>query len=224
MKYFESFPKLIYTFGQDNFNQQLVTNIFARSSFLREVANNVDIAYEYQVQDSDTPEIIAHKVYGDPYRSWIVLLYNKIINPYYDWPMKNDVLETYVANKYGTSLELTKSTIHHYEKVVDQVASYNGVVLQKNTASFIISTYDYNQNTESLVLNTLPTTADTSVTISTETLNYNTYTLTVTTTHKAVSNYTYEFNENEKRRTIKLLEDIYVTRVEQEFKEIMRDG
>lgn len=224
MKYFESFPKLIYTFGQDNFNQQLVTNIFARSSFLREVANNVDIAYEYQVQDSDTPEIIAHKVYGDPYRSWIVLLYNKIINPYYDWPMKNDVLEAYVANKYGTSLELTKSTIHHYEKVVDQVASYNGVVLQKNTASFIISTYDYNQNTESLVLNTLPTTADTSVTISTETLNYNTYTLTVTTTHKAVSNYTYEFNENEKRRTIKLLEDIYVTRVEQEFKEIMRDG
>ena len=224
MKYFENFPKLIYTFGQDNFNQQLVTNIFARSSFLREVANNVDIAYEYQVQDSDTPEIIAHKVYGDPYRSWIVLLYNKIINPYYDWPMKNDVLETFVADKYNMTLEQSKSTIHHYEKVVDQVAAFNGVTLEKNTSSYTISTYDYNQNTEALVLNTLPNTADTSVVISAETFNYNTYTLTVTTTHKAVSNFTHEFNENEKRRTIKLLEDIYVTRVEQEFKEIMRDG
>jgi len=224
MKYFESFSKLVYTFGQDNFNQQLVTNIFARSNFLREVANNVDIAYEYQVQDSDTPEIIAHKVYGDAYRSWIVLLYNKIINPYYDWPMKNDVLETYVANKYHITLEQSKSTIHHYEKEIEQTATYGGVVLDKNTTTYTISTYDYNQNTGSLVLNTLPNTADTYVTISTETFNYNTYILTVTTNHKAVSNFTYEFNENEKRRKIKLLEDIYVAQIEQEFKEIMRDG
>lgn len=224
MKYFENFPRLIYTFDKNVENQQFVVDILARSSFLREVANNTNIAYEYQIQDSDTPEIIAHKIYGDPYRNWIILLFNQIINPFYDWPMKNEVLNSFVENKYGTTINEAKSNIHHYEKEVKEVASFNGIVLEENIKTYIISQYDYNQNTNSLIENALPTTADTSLVVNTETYNYNTYILTVTTTHKAVSNYTYEFNENEKRRSIKLLQDFYVTRVEDEFKEIMRNG
>jgi hypothetical protein len=224
MKYFESFPKLVYTFDKNVENQQYVVDILARSAFLREVANNVDLAYEYQVQDSDTPEIIAHKVYGDAYRSWIILLYNQIINPFYDWPLKIDALDSYISDKYQTTLDQSKNDIHHYEKEILKVTSFNGVELERNTVTYTISTYDYNQNTATLVLNSLPNTADTSLVVSTETFNYNTYILTVTTTHKAVSNYTYEFNENEKRRNIKILQDFYVTRVEDEFREIMRNG
>ena len=84
MKYFGAFTKTIYTFDKNTENQQLVVNILNRSSFLREVANNTDIAYDYQVQDSDTPEIIAHKIYGTPYRNWVILLLNNIVNPYFD--------------------------------------------------------------------------------------------------------------------------------------------
>lgn len=224
MKYFENFPKLIYTFDKDTQNQQFVVDILSRSNFLREVANNTNIAYEYNIQDSDTPEIIAHKIYGDPYRNWIVLMFNRILNPYYDWPMKNDVLESYVTNKYGTSIEQSKTDIHHYEKEVQEVASFNGLVLEQNTKTYTISTHGYDEETGELTINVLPTVADTSVTISTESFNYNTYVLTVTTNHKAVSNFTYEFLENEKRRRIRLLEEIYVARVEDEFKEIMRNG
>lgn len=224
MKYFENFPKLVYTFDKNRLDQQLVVNIFARSTFLREVANNTELAYEYQIQDSDTPEIIAHKIYGTPYRSWLVLLFNRIVNPYYDWPLKNDVLDSFVVNKYNTTLEQSKLDIHHYEKEVKEVASFNGVVLQENTKTFRISTYDYNQNTETLILNTLPNVADTSVVISTDTFNYNTYVLTVTTNHKAVSNYTYELEENEKKRTIKLLDESFIDRVETEFRELMING
>ena len=224
MKYFENFPKLIYTLGQNNLNQQLVTDILSRSNFLREIRDNVDIAYEYQIKDSDTPEIIAHKIYGDAYRSWIILLFNQIINPYYDWPMKNDVLETYITNKYSMNVETSRNTIHHYEKEIERVSTYSNIVLDSNTQTFIISQYDFNSNTNALVENTLPSVADTSLVIDTDTFNYPQYTLTVTTKHKAVSNYTYEFNENEKRRKIRLLEDFYVQRVEQEFKEIMRNA
>lgn len=224
MKYFENFPKLIYTFDKNSLDQQLVVNIFARSTFLREVANNTDIAYEYQVQDSDTPEIIAHKIYGTPYRSWLVLLFNRITNPYYDWPLKNDILDTFVAKKYNTTLEQSKLDIHHYEKEVKEVATYNGVVLEENIKTYRISTYEFNQNTESLLLNALPTDADTSLVISTDNFNYNTYILTITTTHKAVSNYTHEFKENEKKRIIKLLDASYIDRVESEFRELMING
>lgn len=224
MKYFENFPKLIYTFDKNVENQQFVVDILARSTFLREVANNSNIAYEYQVQDSDTPEIIAHKIYGDPYRNWIILLFNQILDPFYDWPMKNDVLDSFIISKYQTTIEQSKIDIHHYEKEVKETATANGLILEENTKSYTISQYDYNETTGTLIENALPTTADTSTVISTETYNYNTYILTVTTTNKAVSNYTYEFNENEKRRTIKLLQEFYVTRVEDEFKEIMRNA
>ena len=209
MKYFENFPKLLYSLDDNNLNKQIVTDIFARSNFLREIANNISISYEYNIKDEDTPEIIAHKIYGDPYRSWIVLLFNQVINPYYDWPMKNEVLEAYITNKYSANVETSQSTIHHYEKEVQQVKTYSGVVLESNTKTYVISTYDYNSNTESLVLNTLPTTVDTPLVVDTQTYNYNTYTLTTTTVHKAVSNYTYEFNENEKRRKIRLLEEFF---------------
>lgn len=224
MKYFENFQKIIYTFDKNVENQQVLTNILARSTFLREVANNSSIAYEYQVTDEDTPEVIAHKLYGDAYRSWIILLFNQIINPYYDWPMKNEVLENYILNKYSQTVDQARSTIHHYEKVVRKVTTYQGLTLSDETETSRIGEFEVNFSTNEIYAASLPTTADTAVTASTETLNYTTYILTITTSHKAVSNYTYEFEENEKRRTIKLLDNFYVQRVEDEFRELMRNG
>lgn len=224
MKYFENFTKVIYTFDKNVENQQLATNIFARSTFLREVANNSTVAYEYQVTDEDTPEVIAHKIYGDPFRSWIILLFNQIINPYYDWPLKNEVLDAYILKKYGQTVDQARSTIHHYEKRVTKTSTFQGVVLDETVETTRIGEYDVNFSTNVITPAAVPTTADTSVVVSTETLNYTTYILTIVTSYRAVSNYTYEFEENEKKRTIKLLESAYVQRVEDEFRELMING
>lgn len=224
MKYFENFTKVIYTFDKNVENQQLATNIFARSTFLREVANNSTIAYEYQVTDEDTPEVIAHKIYGDPFRSWIILLFNQIINPYYDWPLKNEVLDAYILKKYGQTVDQARSTIHHYEKRVTKTSTFQGVTLDETVETTRIGEYDVNFSNNVITPAAVPTTADTSVVVSTETLNYTTYILTIVTSYRAVSNYTYEFEENEKKRNIKLLEPAYVQRVEDEFKELMVNG
>ena len=50
--------------------------------------------------------------------------------------------------------------------------------------------------------------------------------ISVLTTHAnwAISNYSYEVSENEKRRSIKLLDKNYVVTVENEFKRLMRNG
>ena len=119
MKYFESFPGTIYTFDKNTLNNQLVTNILARSTFLKEIANNSSVSYEYDVKETDTPEIIAYKIYGDANRSWIILLFNQIINPYYDFPLKNDALETFIQQKYNQTINEALTTIHHYEKEGD---------------------------------------------------------------------------------------------------------
>lgn len=223
--YFSYFPKLIYTFDKNSINQQAVTNIFARSAFLKEVANTTSIYFEYQVKESDTPEIIADKIYGDPFRSWIVLLFNNMINPYFSFPMKNEVLDTYIQNKYSQTITQAKDTIHHYEKEITNTVSKNNLVIYTNVVVHNISQFKFNFANDTLTAETLPTTADTSVIVSTEeTALASGFTHISVSRNKSVSNYTYEFNENEKRRAIKLLDSAYVQRVEEEFKRIMRDG
>lgn len=221
MKYFESFPGTLYTFDKNTINQQIVTDILARSTFLREIANNTSIAYEYNVKETDTPEIIAHKVYGDAYRSWIVLLFNQIINPYYDFPLTSVALDSYVENKYGQTLNQALTTIHHYEKEVTKEATYNGLLIDKTVETFIIGEFDVDYSDNSITPATLPGTADTSLVVSTETIAYPNYNLKITTVNKAVSNYTYEVNENEKKRKIRLLDEKFVQRVEDEFRSLM---
>lgn len=224
MKYFESFPQTAFTLDSNVINPQLVTDILARSTFLREIANNTSIAYEYSVKDSDTAEIIAHKIYGDPYRSWVVLLFNNIINPFYDWPLKNDALDNYVNKKYGQDIDTARNTIHHYEKQTTKKSIYNGLVIDTEVLVQRISDWQLNFTTGQITRTALPTVADTSLAISSETVVYPTYTLTIDIVHKAVSNYTYEFNENENKRKIKILDEKYVQRVEDEFRNLMSNG
>lgn len=221
MKYFESFPKIVYTFDKNVINQQVVTNLLARSTFLREIKENSDVAYEYILKDTDTPEVIAHKIYGDAYRSWIVLLFNNIMNPHYDWPLKSDQLDSYIENKYNQTITQSKSTIHHYEKSLNKKATYNGVTLFEETVVNRVGEYEVNFSDNSITPTTLPATADTSLVVSTETVDYTTYVLTLTTSHKAVSNYQYEFDLNEEKRRIKILDSKYVERVETEFEQLM---
>ena len=226
MKYFESFPQTTFSLNTQSSlsNIQLVTNILARSTFLREIANNTSIAYEYNVKESDTAEIVAHKVYGDAYRGWIILLFNNIINPFYDWPLKNDAFDNYITKKYGQNIDTARATIHHYEKETTKKSIYNGLLIDEEVTTQIISEYQLNYTTGQITPAALPTVADTSVAVSSETITYPTYTLTIDIVNKAVSNYTYEFNENEKKRKIKILDEKFVQRVEDEFRNLMSNG
>lgn len=221
--YFNYFPKIFYTFDKNTLNQQVVTNIFARSTFLKEVSENSAIYFKYQVQESDTPEIIAHKIYGSEYRSWIVLLFNKYINPLYEFPLKSSVLDDYVVNKYDQTVEQAQTTIHHYEQEITKTVTYNGIKFYESVESHLISDKEYNFVTSTLVNRTVPGTADTSLVVSSEqkTLD-NGQVVTIVTRNKAVSNYQHEVDENEKRRTIQLIDPSYVSRIEQEFKQLMR--
>lgn len=221
--YFNYFPKILYTFDKNTLNQQAVTNIFARSTFLKEVSENSAIYFKYQVQESDTPEIIAHKIYGSEYRSWIILLFNKYINPMYEFPLKSSVLDDYVVSKYDQTITQAQTTIHHYEQEITKTVTYNGIKFYESVESHIISDKEYNFVTSTLVDRTVPSIADTSLTVNSEqkTLD-NGQVVTVVTRNKAVSNYQHEVNENEKRRTIQLIDPSYVSRIEQEFKQLMR--
>lgn len=222
--YFKNFPKILYTFDKNTVNQQLVTNILARSTFLKEVSENSSIYFKYKVKESDTPEIIADKIYGDSYRAWIVLLFNNIIDPKYDFPMKEDVLHSYIETKYSQTLTEARSTIHHYNQNVLKQVIENDTVFSEVEENYEVSDKYYNFSTNTLQSRVVPVSADTSTTpeIEYKTLT-NGKTLKITTKITAVSNYTHEFEENEKKREIRLLDPLYVPNVETEFKKLMQN-
>lgn len=200
MQYFKSLPKVRYL--DENNTTTVFTNLMARASIIPSILNNTLAYYTYDIQDGDTPEIVAYKYYGDINRFWIVLYCNKIIDPQWDWPLSSNKFEKYVLNKYPTSL----NNVHHYEKITTKT---NNV---QNTNS--TTTVD-NQIISQTVYNNLPSDLTNTYNIGAEQVQINVKT-------KAVTNYEYEIEQNELKRNIKLLNKMYTDKLEAQFLELMK--
>jgi hypothetical protein len=226
--YFATLPAVRYT-DLENANLTstvVLTNILTRSSFLRDIMNNTSVYYDYQIKDNETPEIIADKLYGDVNRHWIVLMFNQILDPFYSFPLTGTQLDDYITNKYQQSLALSQTTIHHYEQRITRTTYLNNMPQESNTDVVIIASQQLNMTTGILETTPfLPGTADTSLSAGSTTESFGSgITTTTDLLNVAVSNYTYEQNENEKKRSIKLLDKAYVPTVENEFRRLMRNG
>lgn len=71
--YFSKFPLTLYSLD-DRRSIQLVTNIATRTIILDSVKENLTTYEYYDIQDGDTPEILAYKFYGDSGYHWIILI------------------------------------------------------------------------------------------------------------------------------------------------------
>ena len=136
-KYFNYFPKTFYSNDTASTGLDSVTNIIARFGFEQSLKNNSSAFYKYQIQESDTPEIIAHKYYGSAEKHWIVLLFNDIIDPQYDWPLKSDTLIKYINTKYSTveyaNTANTLVTGLSWAQNISHVQSYYKIITRTST-------------------------------------------------------------------------------------------
>lgn len=112
--YFSKFPAISYDIDGDGYNFQAITDIIHRVRFREVVKNNTLILYPYSIKDGETPEIIAHKLYGSSQYHWIVLFANDIYFLWDEWPMNYANFIEYLTKKYG-SPDIAMATTHHYE-------------------------------------------------------------------------------------------------------------
>jgi len=197
MQYFDTLPKVVYT---QNGVASVYTNLLARVSIIPEILKDPLIYYSYDIQEGDTPEIIAHKYYGDSYRYWIVLFANELLDPQWDWPMTSRVFEQYLADKYPSTN--IYSEVEYYEKVITQY--------DVDTQTTTVNRVRIDEN----VYNGLPITQTATYTLPTGPV-------TITTERNAVSIYDYELDLNESKRNIKILNSIYVNQFEEQFKQLL---
>jgi len=213
-KLFNYYPKTFYTSNTKTTGLDSVTNIVARFGFEKKLKENSAAFYKYSVKDSDTPEIIATKFYDSPERHWIVLLFNDIIDPQYDWPLNNNTLISFIDNKYtanGTAnttpvsgIQWAKSTNNtkNYYKIITRTASDSTIITEKfqvdaNTyANVAASTTSYTLNSGAVVTETI--------------------------SKEKQTHYDYEVEENEAKREINLLKKEFVPEVEKEFRRVIR--
>lgn len=286
-EFFNKFPKLDYDINNNLYSRyETVTDIFFRMGVVKETINNISSYYVYEVQDGDTPEILAEKVYGDAGAGWMILMANYMMDPQFDWPMNYDTFQKYIEGKYG-SLENAKTTIHHYDKVITRTDSQSGVItetrfeinysaltdgvlqltmpsegdylvtepvfvgesLANNTFYGEVVSWS-NSNSQIVLANTRGAISPGNILVGYyynllgvvdeilkptvpfdyylslpesegyETFNINGKTVTQVTKREAISNYDWEEQLNDARRTIKVIKAEYYPRVMSEFKNL----
>ena len=198
MQYFNSLPKIKYV--DRNNVTTIYTNLMARASVIPSVLNNALVYYSYDVQDGDTPEIIAYKYYGDVNRFWIVLYCNQLNDPQWDWPLSSNKFQKYILNKYNTG---NLNSTHHYERITTKT--------NINTNTTTVETETISQE----VYNSLESNTTITYTLGSETIRVN-------IVKGVVTNYEYENSLNESKRNIKILNKAYADKLESQFLELMK--
>ena len=140
MSYFEMFPSIYYSAKGDG-KYTVMKDLMSRVKLISKVKENILGFDYYDVKDGETPEMIAHKYYGDVNLHWIILVTNDIIDYYEDWPMSVQRFEEFVKEKYDNP-----QGIHHYE--ITQTSGDTTVTIDvgMNTTDYSgtpISNYQY---------------------------------------------------------------------------------
>ena len=107
--YFDAFPVIPYD-SKGDLNYKDVTNLLRRVGMRAKLKSNTLLYDTYNVKEGETPEIIAHKLYGDAQLHWIILLINDITDRYHQWPMSEAQFSQYLKDKYSNP-----DAVHHYE-------------------------------------------------------------------------------------------------------------
>ena len=141
MAYFDMFPNIYYSAKGDG-KFTIMKDILSRVKLIANVKENILGFDYYNVKDGETPEMIAHKYYGDINLHWTILVANDIVDYYEDWPMSVQRFEEFVKEKYDNP-----GGIHHYE--ITQTSGDTNVTIDvgMNTVEYpsatAISNYQY---------------------------------------------------------------------------------
>ncbi len=211
--FFNYYPKTFYTSNNDTAGLESVTNLITRFKFEEGIKQNSAAFYKYNIQDGDTPEIIADKYYKDVEKHWVVLLFNDIVDPQWDWPLDSREIIDYIDKKYtangaanttvqtGIAWALSENNVQAYFKIITTTA------------------FDGTQKIDKIQVD-----ANTYANIAATTTSYTTQageSVTVTVTKQTQSYYDYEIELNESKREIKLLKSDFIDAVNKEFKRVI---
>jgi len=238
--YFANFPKIVYDFDlSTGIDYKIVTDITRNVRVRKQLLENITLYDYYDVGEGETPEIISEKVYGTPYYHWVIMLVNQRYDYVNDFPLTQLELDTFIDQKYGEK----KYHVNQYKVDgiikdginilnIASVSGGGGGVGSVNVGDVMVSSHGYKARVDSITYGPPSTIATVSlrtgnflpnelVSISSEITNVRVVSSTIPSQYTTVSNYDYEFNLNESKRRIKIVDPALVEQLVKEFKDII---
>ena len=93
-----------------------------RPKFKPSVIEEITQYYPYHIKDGERPDIVSFNTYGSVAYSYLILLFNDIYDPVFDWPLGSRQFESYITNKYGGVDTAMITTKYYYQIIRPEVA------------------------------------------------------------------------------------------------------
>ena len=197
MTYFRELPNLEYQsfLSDSNSSDQylIVKNLFRRVKLRDDLQNVFTVFDKYQIPDGSRPELVAQELYGSTQYDWVVIVSAGITRLRDQWPLSDKQVYDYAESIYGNDL----NAIHHYE-TTEVRDSENRLILPAGKivdADFTISYY----NNGTLYTN--------------DTTKLGENVILITDPIVGISNYEYEVEKNNEKRSIYVLKPRYLQQV-----------
>lgn len=126
-RYFDKFPTITYS-------NNIAIDITRRVKVLEKTYSNPYVYYTYDITHNERPDQLSYRYYNDQYKSWLVYLSNKILDPYYEWYLQDSEFYLNLQNKYD-SIYNAQTKIKYFRN------SWEGV---ENITASMFSALDYN--------------------------------------------------------------------------------
>lgn len=115
--YFTDFNEIIYNFSINGKEElKVMTDITRNVRIRKHLLSNITLFDTYIIQDGDTPEMIAERVYGSAEYHWAIMLANDRYDYINDFPLRQVSLDKSISDKYGKAHIYDA---HHYEAIIN---------------------------------------------------------------------------------------------------------
>ena len=179
------------------YNNEPVRDISVRIDILENIKTDPYAFLPYTVKNGERAEEVAYLYYGNPKYVWVVYLSNNIIDPYFEWPLDNYEFEQTLAKTYaGQALAASPSNV-----------GWQAVVNWANSTSTTSNIVYYRRI------------SDPTVRMNKDGLAF----VSDAADWQAVRVYDDEFEKNESRRNIQLLNKEYVSIAERNLTRLLNE-
>ena len=179
------------------YNNEPVRDISVRIDILENIKTDPYALLPYTIKDGERAEEVAYLYYGNPKYVWVVYLSNNIIDPYFEWPLDNYEFEQTLAKTYAAQALAASPSNVRWEDVVNWANS-------TSTTSNIVYYRRISDPTVRMNKDGLAFVSDAA-------------------DWQAVRVYDDEFEKNESRRNIQLLNKEYVSIAERNLTRLLNE-
>lgn len=131
--YFQNFDRGTYDYNINGETKSItVVDITKNVRVFKEILSNITLYDDYDIQDGETPEIIAEKIYGNAQYHWVIMILNERLDGILDFPQPDWVVQQLVEDKYGPPLydDVNNGTNPAWEEHHHYVKQINGVTYE----------------------------------------------------------------------------------------------